>query len=91
MSADNAPTADRPFGADPYEDWIRERLAQAWDEGYKAFASQIICHCGAPVAYGFDGDPTHHRGMCERCDAVRCDAYPGACRIPPVSTEEGED
>lgn len=37
------------------------------------------CHCGDPVAYGFDGDPTHHRGMCNRCDEVRCDAYPGEC------------
>lgn len=35
--------------------------------------------CGEPVAYGFDGDPTHHRGMCKDCDAVRCDAYPLDC------------
>lgn len=38
------------------------------------------CHCGEPVIYGYDGDPTHHRGMCEHCDSVRCDAYPGACK-----------
>ena len=37
------------------------------------------CHCGRPVRYGFDGDPTHHRGMCEDCDSVRCDAYPLEC------------
>lgn len=37
------------------------------------------CHCGEPLAFGFDGDPNHHRGMCAHCDAVRCDAYPGAC------------
>lgn len=37
------------------------------------------CHCGHPLAYGFDGDQTHHRGMCDRCDSVRCDAYPGEC------------
>ena len=37
------------------------------------------CHCGEPVAFGFDGDPTHHRGMCADCDSVRCDAYPGEC------------
>ncbi len=37
------------------------------------------CHCGKPISYGYDGDPTHHRGMCARCDAVRCDAYPGSC------------
>lgn len=38
-----------------------------------------VCHCGGTIVYGYDGDPTHHRGMCEHCDAVRCDAYPGAC------------
>lgn len=43
----------------------------AWD--------QAFCHCGEPIAFGFDGDPTHHRGMCDHCDAVRCDAYPGEC------------
>lgn len=37
------------------------------------------CHCGQPVTYGYDGDPTHHRGMCADCDAVRCDAYPMDC------------
>lgn len=37
------------------------------------------CHCGRPVRFGFDGDPTHHRGMCADCDEVRCDAYPQEC------------
>lgn len=37
------------------------------------------CHCGEHVRYGYDGNPTHHRGMCEDCDLVRCDAYPGEC------------
>lgn len=37
------------------------------------------CHCGGHVRYGYDGNPTHHRGMCADCDAVRCDAYPGEC------------
>lgn len=41
-----------------------------------------LCHCGEPVVYGFDGNLTHHRGMCEYCDAVRCDAYPGECGRP---------
>lgn len=40
---------------------------------------QDLCHCGDQLAYGFDGDPTHHRGMCAHCDAIRCDAYPGEC------------
>jgi hypothetical protein len=39
-----------------------------------------VCHCGKPVAYGFDLDPTHHRGMCKDCDAVRCDVDPNACK-----------
>ena len=38
------------------------------------------CHCGLPVTFGFDGNPNHTRGLCEHCDGVRCDAYPGACR-----------
>lgn len=42
--------------------------------------SADACHCGQPFRYGYDGDPNHHRGMCADCDAVRCDAYPGACR-----------
>lgn len=37
------------------------------------------CHCGEPVVFGYDGDPSHTRGLCEDCDAVRCDAYPGEC------------
>lgn len=41
--------------------------------------SADLCHCGKPASCGFDGDPTHHRGMCTDCDAVRCDAYPGEC------------
>jgi hypothetical protein len=47
-------------------------------------ADERTCHCGQPVVYGFDGDATHHRGMCELCDSVRCDAYPGECRQPTV-------
>ncbi len=39
----------------------------------------VVCHCGKPVVYGYDGDPTHHRGMCALCDSVRCDAFPGQC------------
>lgn len=49
----------------------------------------ITCHCGEPVVYGYDGDPAHHRGMCEHCDAVRCDAYPGACDTTPLTPANG--
>jgi len=48
------------------------------------------CHCGRPVKHGFDGDPTHHRGMCADCDEVRCDAYPQDCpwrHFPPTPAE----
>ena len=37
------------------------------------------CHCGEPVVFGYDSDPSHTRGLCDDCDAVRCDAYPGEC------------
>lgn len=53
-----------------------------WDvrEGARLVACECTtCHCGRPVAFGYDGDPTHHRGMCADCDAVRCDAYPMDC------------
>ena len=45
----------------------------------EAYCGMTPCHCGQPVQYGFDGNPGHHRGMCADCDAVRCDAEPGAC------------
>lgn len=44
-----------------------------------AMGEATTCHCGGPLHYGFDGDPSHHRGMCADCDLVRCDAYPGEC------------
>ena len=37
------------------------------------------CHCGEPVVFGYGSDPSHTRGLCDDCDAVRCDAYPGEC------------
>lgn len=47
----------------------------------------IACHCGRPVAYGYDGDPSHHRGMCQACDLARCDAYPQDCPNRATTTE----
>lgn len=38
-----------------------------------------VCHCGALVVFGYDGDRAHHRGMCVHCDSVRCDVEPEAC------------
>jgi hypothetical protein len=68
-----------------------ETLAAAWDDGAEAGrrdesaggwappSNPYRCHCGRPVTFGFDGDLTHHRGMCADCDAVRCDASPDEC------------
>lgn len=44
-----------------------------------AIWAEFTCHCGDPVTYGYDGNAQYHRGMCEHCDAIRCDAYPGEC------------
>ncbi|WP_332645094.1 hypothetical protein [Aeromicrobium sp.] len=50
------------------------------DPGEDRFGGgNAVCHCLAPVVWGYDGNPRHHRGMCEHCDSVRCDAYPGEC------------
>lgn len=49
--------------------------------GLLEYKTRRICHCGIPVAWGYDGNPEHHRGMCIRCESVRCDAYPGACEV----------
>lgn len=39
------------------------------------------CHCGEPVAFGFDSsNPHRHRGMCQRCDDLRCDIDPNNCQ-----------
>lgn len=67
-------------------DLLEALVCVAWADGAEAgaqgdTANPYLCHCGTPVAFGFDGDPTNHRGMCARCDAVRCDAHPGACDL----------
>ena len=39
----------------------------------------LTCHCGAPIVWhGYDHD-SWTRGLCEDCDPIRCDAYPGEC------------
>ena len=53
--------------------------ASGWCECDDCGPLVAVCHCGDPVHYGYDGDPTHHRGMCAHCDPIRCDAYPGEC------------
>lgn len=43
-------------------------------------ACPMDCHCGESVVTGYDSaHPDRDRGMCEHCDPVRCDAYPGEC------------
>ena len=40
------------------------------------------CHCGNPIMVhkNMNSDGSDFtRGLCSYCDAVRCDAYPGAC------------
>ena len=44
-----------------------------------AYDADDKCHCGDPIYIHEDDGFT--RGLCEDCDAVRCDAYPGACRV----------
>lgn len=44
-------------------------------------------HCGQPPAYGFDGNPNHHRGMWTHCDPVRCDVDPAACGRPQAKRQ----
>lgn len=40
---------------------------------------ELLCHCGGLVLIRTDGVEPKTRGLCLDCDAVRCDAYPGAC------------
>lgn len=89
---DDAPSAGtsteeaRSFGPhlatadDVIEGRARYADTPGWHADLKILRDESTCHCGAPVTYGYDGDPNHHRGMCEDCDLVRCDAYPGACK-----------
>lgn len=60
--------------------WLRaKRYAKVSLESFAEQHEVEKCHCGEPVVYGFDGDSTHHRGMCQHCDAVRCDTDPYNC------------
>ena len=61
---------------DPYKSG---GMVDTMTDPYRGSNANERCHCGMPVVYGYDGDPTNHRGMCEHCDSVRCDAYPGEC------------
>lgn len=58
---------------------VSQMCAPCWDHALDIEDSELECHCGAPLRFGYDDDPTHHRGMCAHCDSVRCDAYPGEC------------
>lgn len=71
---------------------ILRHLGDAGDVEGAQNGADALCHCGLPVGYGYDGALTHHRGMCENCDLVRCDAYPQDCphRVPAADAGEGE-
>ena len=54
------------------------------------------CHCGALEIWhaythgnGHPGGWTRH--LCEHCDAVRCDAYPGECVTGRETTQSHND
>ena len=52
-------------------------------------STTMACHCGRPVVFGYDDDPSHTRGLCRYCDAARCDAYPQDCPyVPQNATQE---
>jgi hypothetical protein len=56
------------------------------DRGAEGCAHPLECHCGAAVVLDSDPDIATDMtiglasGYCRDCAAVRCDAYPGACR-----------
>lgn len=65
---------------------MTEMATEMVNDSYRRLLEEIeavTCHCGEVVTFGFDGVSTHHRGMCEHCDSVRCDVYPGECS-PPI-------
>lgn len=70
-----------PDGIGPFIDCVRRALAgdaaRPLPEPEQPQDLDVEqCHCGAPV----DKSIYRDRGMCTRCDDVRCDAYPGECR-----------
>lgn len=64
-------------------DWPASRTVIYCDRVAHRLAPDF-CHCGGvPVwhaATSEHGVGGFTRGLCADCDAVRCDAYPGACR-----------
>ena len=45
--------------------------------------SEQACHCGEPVIVHYLPEP-FTRWLCQHCDEVRCDAYPGECKTEPT-------
>lgn len=46
------------------------------------------CHCGQPqVWHGYD-QYSWTRNLCEHCDSVRCDAYPGSCKPDAINNPD---
>ncbi|HEX2242813.1 MAG TPA: hypothetical protein VHK27_06100 [Gammaproteobacteria bacterium] len=45
-----------------------------------------LCHCGRPIFINDAIEPGFTRGLCEDCDSVRCDAYPGECETDSERT-----
>lgn len=67
----------KPSGLGPGQNWVNivfnnflaGKTCESCDQLFK-------CHCGKLTKVHYDG---LSRGLCEHCDSVRCDAYPGAC------------
>lgn len=62
----------------------QRRAVQVTDQRDEEYDENACQCCGDPVVY------VHHdlggfcRGLCYRCDLLRCDAFPGACTAPPT-------
>lgn len=65
---------------DPYTGDAAKMRYLYWLIYGQAHPDVPFCHCGNSIHYHKElGGYT--RGLCYACDSVRCDAYPGACRI----------
>lgn len=64
-------------------DVLTTRLVEdlAKDRAEDRASEPATCHCGKPVITHYDsnGVTGFTRGLCKRCDEVRCDVVPAAC------------
>jgi hypothetical protein len=60
------------------------KRGSGWLHGQNCRTCEVKCHCGREI-YSWDGEQT--RGMCQECDAVRCDLPETQC---PYAVENGQ-